>query len=107
MGNIAWGAWLFNPQIDFTRPAYAVLYTIAPQWAWGGMILALGVAQVIAIWQEDRQWRSRVALAQSGVWFVIALALGLYNIYSTALVSYFWIATFHLVIYIRQAAISK
>lgn len=103
--NIGWGLWLCNPAIDFGRPSYLVLAAVAPQWVWGSIIAALGIMQAIAIGRENRNWRRNVALTQSGVWLVVALALGLYNVYSTALMSYFWIATLHIAIWIRLAAI--
>ena len=107
VGGTLWGLWLFDPSISFDRPAYALLYLLAPKVFYAVAIFLAGMAQALAIWHEDRKWREYAAFMQTGVWFFVALALGLYNFHSTALISYLWIATFHLVVWQRLAVNPK
>ena len=102
-GCTAWGLWLCNPAIDFTRPAYEIMAAFLPQYGWGGLIAALGVVQMVALYREDRLLRRRVLFCQFVVWVLIAIAIGWRNFYSTGFTTYFWIAANHGALWLRLA----
>lgn len=107
IGNTLWGLWLFNPHIDFNRPAYEIFVSLAPQHAWGVIIAGLGIAQAIALSMESRGYRQWFALAQAFVWLFIAGSLGVSNFNTTALPTYLWIAALHVVIWFRLAVLHR
>lgn len=104
---ITWGLWLCNPRIDFSRNAYQVLAVLAPQMVWGLMIAALGAFMLYAIYSGKRRCRKYALFSLFVIWSIIAFGLGLANIYSTALTTYFWIAAIHGALWLRMAGMEN
>lgn len=106
-GNICWGAWLLNPQIDFNRPSYATFVALLSQGAWAALLVCLGIAHAAALIGEKRIARQYTAMLQAAAWIYVALTLGLHNFNSTAFPTYSWIAAIHVVLWFRLAANPK
>lgn len=100
---ITWGLWLCNPRIDFTRNAYEILAIIAPQWGWGLSVAGAGLLLLWSLARNNRCWRKRALFVLMILWAIIALSLGLKNLYTTALFTYIWIAALHSAVWLRLA----
>lgn len=50
MFGVLWGGWLLNPyEATFSMQAYSRLAEMAPEWVWGGIMLALSLWQWVAL----------------------------------------------------------
>lgn len=96
-----WGIWFCVGMVDYDRPAYALMATIAPYWVWGGIVASYGLALAICLYMEYRKVRKRVLRSLFLIWLGVGLCLGLPNPYSSGFFTYFYVATIHGIAYIR------
>lgn len=96
-----WGTWFVVGMVDYARPAFAVMASLAPYWLWGGTIALCGATHAFALFTERRWLRRRCLRALFVCWLAVGLALGLPNIYSSGFFTYFYIAIIHAIFYIR------
>lgn len=88
------GAWLLNPAWDTfgASPSYSLMAYVAPEWAWGLALLAVGVVQAYAIAVGRSFWRKTALLAEAFVWAVSGIMFAMSNPSSTGTVIHFVLA---------------
>ncbi len=100
---IIWGVWIGNPWwATFpSSTAYDWMARLAPEYLWGWGIGLLGLCQlVVALRSRHESLHIAAAIGGMFVWFLIAVAFGLGNWRSTAVIVYSFVAAVQALIYI-------
>jgi hypothetical protein len=71
--KVAIGLWLLLPLDTFESSRSFEALTILPEWAWGTLLLCIGVFHIGVLRLGDRDWRQRAALFGFLVWFSFAV----------------------------------
>jgi hypothetical protein len=82
LAALTWGLWVLSPWVRLEggeRPVMATLSLIAPDVFWGGMAVALGVIQAIALSRDLAGVRAWVSGAAFYLWLSISILFALVN----------------------------
>jgi hypothetical protein len=73
--SLCWGAWLLLPWNTFAEaPAtYRAFSTLMPEWAWGILLLAVGLAQFAGAITEEARHRAPANVAACMAWAVVSV----------------------------------
>lgn len=79
--SVLWGLALCNPAVQTfeTVRAWQGLAVLAPEWVWGGLLVALGLAKIHGVLRECLAWARWSSAAGFVVWAFIAVQLFLAN----------------------------
>lgn len=99
---IAWGGWVLLPFDAFASSAtFALMAKLAPEWAWGITLLALGAAHFAIVLVGAIKARRAAVFVGAFAWTVIALIFILSNPLSTATVTYSLLAILNALAFLR------
>lgn len=75
LSTITWGVALLLPGEVFGRSSvYYLISQIASEMAWGATVLALGLAQLLALVHGKKNLRKEVALLMFALWVFVSIA---------------------------------
>ena len=99
------GLYLLLPFDTFgSSPSFAIMAAIAPEWAWGSVILACGLGLLAAMWIGSVHWRLRILILLAHLWLIIAVAVAVANYRSSGVISYVFFCIIYIATYLRLAA---
>lgn len=100
--KIVWGIWLMLPFSTFKDLAvYDALAKVAPESAWGFIVMTLGILHLMAISSGSIFWRRALILIACMFWIFIAMAFSISRIGSALIPLTIVIAFFMAVNYLR------
>jgi hypothetical protein len=75
---VLWGVWLLNPWVQvFADDAWSRIAVIAPEHAWGGALVVIGLCQLVALLKQSYRWRRVGAISAAAVWLALGVLLAL------------------------------
>lgn len=105
--SMALGLWLLMPWSTFASSiTFRMMGTLAPEWVWGGVILAGGLGLFTALLLDNIQWRLRILRGLAFLWLVVAMAMAVANLRSIAAISYIFFGLIYIRAYLRLAALN-
>lgn len=66
------GAWLLMPFGTFETSSVFRLVAVIPEWAWGILLIAIGIGHLMALADGSAGWRRSASLLGFLVWFTFA-----------------------------------
>lgn len=99
---LMWGLWLANPWLESfdSSPSYAALAQVLPEWAWGLVMIALGVLTLYSISQQFGRLRRWLSLIHVIFWMFVSTLLAIGNLSSAGIPVYYVIAFLALFFYV-------
>ena len=113
--EILWGLWILNPLESTFKisSAYTLMASIAPEWVWGLVLLAIGIFQMIVIFTPNLRLRLVSSVICLFIFVVMAFLILAGNVGSVTIPTYLvfalceWFAYTELLADIKEAKTCK
>ncbi len=104
-----WGVWLISPFWESfpTTPAFRVMAAIAPEWAWGVVMLSIGGLLIVGLRRVDYPLRRVALLIMALLWMAIWVALLMGNWRGPGTILYIHLSVLCVIAYLRLSHVEQ
>jgi hypothetical protein len=103
-----WGGYLLFRLFDLRQEStYAVLRVIVPGQVLGSMLVACGLALIVAIARHNLTWRRRSLWMLAHTWLLVAATTIVASLSSLGALNYLLIAVIHITEYLRISVVAS